>query len=135
MENETRSQRAKRMREEGRFVPRNPGRPRKRRDDDEIVRRSLLEVVQTGTPRQRLDATRQLRALDERRGSPRPDFGSMGEAEIVAHFEGMVGRAVDHWGSARLLPQFERLFAGTDLEGIVERVVERKLAERDAAPS
>ncbi len=46
--------------------------------DDETARASLLQIIRTGTPRQRLDATRELAALDVRSPERRlPDFEDM----------------------------------------------------------
>jgi hypothetical protein len=58
MEKETRSERAKRLRSEGKFLPKNPGRPRGETDPVAIQRTALLEIVQSGTPTQRLDASK-----------------------------------------------------------------------------
>jgi hypothetical protein len=94
---------------------------RRAKTDDERIRESLMHVVRTGTPRQRLDATRELAALDER--SPdrrRPDFDGMSSSELDAHFTGLVLRVADHWASTRLLPQLRAEFAKRGLESVFD---------------
>ena len=67
---------------------------RRTKTDEEVLRKSLMEIVRTGTPRQRLDASKQLAELEERAPyRPRPDFEFMTEAEREAHLEAMVRRA------------------------------------------
>lgn len=79
---------------------------RRAKTDDERIRESLMQIVKTGTARQRLDATRELAALDERSPARRPDFEDMTPAELDAHVEGLVLRMVEHWASTRLLAAF-----------------------------
>ena len=128
---ETRSERAKRMRADGRFLPKNPGRPRKIKDETEIRRQSLMDVIQNGTARQKLDAAKQLEALDEqaRAGGPaRRDFSTMSEAEIELHLQGMVERATETWYADRILPELRKLFARYGVESVFDKVLERKAA-------
>ena len=101
-EREARRQRMRELNASGRR-----GKGRRAKSDDETVRASLLQIIRTGTPRQRLDATRELAALDER--SParrRRDFEDMTPQELDAHLEALVLRMVEHWASTRLLAAF-----------------------------
>ena len=54
--------------------------------NDETARASLLQIIRTGMPRQRLDAMRELAALDVRSPERRlPDFEDMSELEGHLH--------------------------------------------------
>ena len=88
-----------------------------------------MQIVRTGTPRQRLDATRELAALDDR--SParcRPDFEEMTGEELEEHLERLVLRMVEHWASTRLLAAFR---AECEKRGYVD--VFDRAAAREAA--
>ncbi len=80
---------------------------RRAKTDDETVRSSLLQIIRTGTPRQRLDATRERAALDVRSPECRaPNFEDITPGELDEHLEALVTRMVEHWASTRLLAAF-----------------------------
>lgn len=115
-----------------RALNRSGGRGRRRaKSDEEKVRQSLLRVVQTGSPRQRLDAARQLAALDERAPArPRRDFDTFTDREIEQHLEGLVRRTCEAWFSARVLPEMRVLFERFGHADLFDRVVaERALCD------
>jgi hypothetical protein len=102
---------------------------RRAKTDDERIRESLMQVVRTGTPRQRLDATRELAALDERSPAPRrPDFEDMTPSELDEHLEALVMRMVEHWASTRLLAAFRAECAKRGYADLFDRAVARNTA-------
>jgi len=128
---ETRSERAKRLRAEGKFLPKNPGRPRRVRDENEIRRQSLMSIIESGTARQKLDAAKQLEALDEAAraaGPVRRNFDQMTEQERDDHLESVVLRLCDQWYSDRMLPKLRFEFEKRGLGNFFDDVYERNAA-------
>jgi hypothetical protein len=105
-ERKRRSERAKKLRAEGKFLPKNPG--RKRKSDAEIFRDRMLAIIRNpdATDRQVIDARIALeRGLKKRGDGPkdrdehRREFTSLRKAERVDRLRATAERLRDHWNA------------------------------------